>query len=209
MKKLVLMMALSIFVLFGCATGEKENQVQVIDVADSGLFRESGAMDENSFYTRPYNKAGVIFTLNVKPKDDALITIVPIGVDLSSFNERIQRVEEIDVEADDKKYNIFIGDIVKKDILESMPLADRRDDAPFDVACIYPAVETAAVLDLKTVDMNTLPEKDIKSIKCLIDIDNDAVPDIAIVQIEDDYIVSRYYLKKNGTWKLLKEILPL
>ncbi|MDF2891268.1 MAG: hypothetical protein K0R80_1635 [Clostridia bacterium] len=90
-----------------------------------------------------------------------------------------------------------------------MPLADRRDDAPFDVACIYPAVETAAVLDLKTVDMNTLPEKDIKNMKCLIDIDNDAVPDIAIVQIEDDYIVSRYYLKENGTWKLLKEILPL
>jgi hypothetical protein len=203
------MLALSIFVLFGCAMGEKENQVQVIDVADSGLFRESGAMDENDFYTRPYNKAGVIFTLNVKPKDDALITIVPIGVDLSSFNEKIQRVEELNVEADDKKYNIFIADIVKKDILESMPLADRRDDAPFDVACIYPAVETAAVLDLKTVDMNTLPEKDIKNMKCLIDIDNDAVPDIAIVQIEDDYIVSRYYLKENGTWKLLKEILPL
>ena len=205
----MLIMALSLLALFGCTNNEKVNQVQVIDVSDSGLYRESLKMDENEFYIRPYTKAGVIFTLNVKPKDDAQVTILPIKVDIASFNEKIQKIEEVNAEVNNIKYNIFIENILNKDVLESMPLADRRDDAPFDVVCIYPAVERAVVIDLKNVDIDTLPEKDIKNIKCLIDIDNDSIADIAIVEVANDYIVSRYYLKENGTWKLLKEILPL
>lgn len=209
MKNLILVMVLSILMLFGCTTKEQINQVQIIDVSTSGLYRESKNMDENEFYIRPYTNAGVIFTLDVEPKEDAQITIVPIGAAIAPFNEIIQRVEEINVEADIKKYNIYIENIVNKDILEFLPLADRRDDAPFDVACIYPATLQATVIDLKTVDIATLPEQSIENIKCLIDIDNDKTPDIAIVEIANDYVVSRYYLKENGAWKLLKEILPL
>jgi hypothetical protein len=209
MKKLVFVAALSMLLLIGCATNEKENQIQVIDVSYSGLYRESENMDENEFYKRPFTKAGAIFTLNVKPTDDAQVTILPAGVDIDSFNVKINRVEEINAEVNDKKYNIFVEDIVNKDVLEHVPIADRRDDAPFDVCCIYPAVERAKILDIKTVDINTLPEKEIKNIKYLIDINGDINPDIIIVELVNDYNTTRYYLKENGSWKLLKEVLPL
>jgi hypothetical protein len=193
---------------------QKAENVNIIDVSDSGLYRESNSNDKDGFCIRPYLNAGAIFTFAVKPNENSQVTILSIGVKLSSFNTSINEIEEVNFDTDENNtnvaYNVYIENITDERYLESKPLLNRRDDTPFDVCCIYPAVKKASIIDLNAVDLIKLPEKNAKDIKCLVDINEDMDPDVMIVETKiDDYTTSSFYIKKNEKWTLLKEALPM
>ncbi len=186
----------------------------IIDFTHTSIYRISDKKDKDGRYESPYIEAGVMFTMDKEPEAGALVTIVPIAVNIPEFSVPIQKIEEGSEEVSDNStvnwFNIEVGDIVNKEILSCSPIPGRGGESPFDVCCIYPAIEYAKNLDIGNINTGELPNEAKKNIKCAIDVNKDNSPDLLITEEKDSgYTISRYYIKQNGEWKVFKQDNPM
>ncbi len=195
-------------------THKEKGTNDIIDFTYTSIYRISDIKDKDGRYEPPYIEAGVMFTMHKKPEAGALVTIVPIAVDIHEFSAPIQKIKEGAEDISDKStitwFNIEVGDIVNKEILSCSPIPGRVGECPFDVCCIYPAVEYARNLDIRNIKTEDLPNEAKKNIKCAIDVNKDNNPDLLVtVEKDSDYTVSFYYIKQNGKWKVFKQNNPM
>ncbi len=235
MKKVVLLLLMSILVISGCGDKKDNGTVtqyqskveektdtykakgtnDIIDISHTSIYRISDKKDKDGRDEPPYIEAGVMFTMDKKPEAGALVTIVPIAVNIPAFSAPIQKIEEGSEEVSENStltwFNIEVGNIDNKEILSCSPLAGRAGEYPFDVSCIYPALEYARNLDIKNIKTGELLPYEAKgNIICAIDVNMDNSPDLLITEEKDsDYTISCYYIKRNGEWKVFKEKNPM
>lgn len=187
---------------------------ELIDITISSILRISDKKDKNGNFLPTYTEASVICSLDKKPEKESLITLLPIGVDINSFNVPISRIEENSEEINENSkitwFNVYIDGIKHDNVLKLQPSQeDRLNEIPFDVCCIYPAMENVRVMDINKTDIGNFPKQDIKNILCIIDTNSDDNPDIIIVEEKTDYTIKKYYTKVNKSWKLFKQENPM
>ncbi|HEX8247805.1 MAG TPA: hypothetical protein VF599_06520 [Pyrinomonadaceae bacterium] len=89
-----------------------------------------------------------------------------------------------------------------------------KNQMPFSVFAIYPAVKFAKSLNKSSLSKNSLPPNVlIENVESAIDLDNDAKPDLLSVNFccgepekakveKCPYICKKYYRKNNKAWEL-------
>ncbi len=191
----------------------------ILDVTTSVLFRVSESKDDKG-YQPPFTEASVIFSLDKKPKTGDIVTIVPIIAGLPAINVPVTKVEELSEDINENSkitwYNTYIDHIKESNYLNYKPEEGIREEAPFSLLCIYPAMKYANAVDIKEVNISDLSQTisgvSLKSndLRYAIDTNGDNKPDLAIAQVRDgDYTLSYYFIKIKDKWALFKQDNPM
>ena len=186
------------------------------------VWRESGVKDKHGFDLPPYNKVNLnLVDFDRKPIICRKVTAVPLEVNIAPIELKI--LKATDREGCDKSsphfWDIELETITQQDFFKVSAIPDRREDAPFDVCIIYPAVEFARQIRQEQLTKEMIPDGvTIRTITAAIDLTNDLKPDILIAQYccndstkprrECDLTCGKYFKKVNDKWKLVKESQP-
>lgn len=191
----------------------------ILDVTASVLFRISETKDEKG-YQPPFTEASVIFSLDKKPKTGDFVTIVPVIAGLPTINVPINKIEELSEDIDENSkitwYNTYIDHVKESKYLSYKPEAGTREETPFSLLCIYPAIKYASAVDIKEVNINDLSKTisgvslKTNDLRYAIDTNADNKPDLAMAQVRDgDYTISYYFIKIKDKWNLFKQNNPM
>lgn len=177
-------------------------------IANSSFFRESDVKDENGFYVPPYKSGSVIFSFEEKIDQGEFVTLVPICSNSESFNKQISSVKEYSQSFNDSDvltwFNATVDGIDNNNVLTAQPNEGRRDDTPFDIVALYPAVNDAKLLSKDNLNIEVLNEKK-DNLLAVIDINSDNQADVLIYEEKSDYTITRYYVRVNDRFVLLRD----
>lgn len=227
MKKVYIFCLSVVLLVSGCAkynsSNSPNNDVQISTetpiqkdnvemITNSSFFRESDVKDENGFFVRPYKSGSIIFSFEEKIDQGEYVTLVPICSNSESFNMEISSVKECSESVNDNEvitwFNATVEEINNKNLLSAQPNVGRRDDTPFDIVVLYPAVNDAKLLNKDNLNIEVLNEKN-DNLLAVIDINSDNQADVLIFEERSDYTITRYYIKVNDSFVLLREVTPL
>jgi len=186
------------------------------------VWRESGVKDKHGFDLPPYNKVNLnIFDFDNKPTVGEKVTVVPLEVNVAPIELKITKATES--EGCDKNsphyWEIELEPITRREFFEVSAIPNRREDAPFDVCIIYPAVEFARQIKKEELTKEVIPDGiTIRTVTAAIDLTNDLKPDILIAQYccqdstkpreECDLTCGKSFKKVNDKWRLVEESRP-
>lgn len=105
-------------------------------------------------------------------------------------------------------FNATVEGINNNSVLSAQPNEGRRDDTPFDIVALYPAVNDAKLLNKDNLNIEVLNEKK-DNLLAVIDTNSDNQADVFIYEEKSDYTITRYYVKVNDSFALLREANPL
>ncbi len=175
--------------------------------------------------TRPFDETEIGISLTREPRVGDRVTLIPLGVNLDPFQVSVIGAEKKEATCTGKKYKEYYWDtnietLTNREILDVDPIENRRDEFPFDVAAVYPAVEFAKNIENKLLKKGTLPKGiAIDTIQAAIDLDNDGQPDFlyTVFCCDDEtkpennncnYVCEKYFKRIGGTWKLVRSNKP-
>lgn len=191
-------------------------------IAEATVRRISDRKDRHGSHLSPWREVGVSsFFTKVKPAVGSQVTVIPLGVSLASFDLTIVKAERQPSGCDGSETNAWeveLEPVTDKRFFEIPPLPNRRDEVPFDVCVIYPAVATTRQLQKGQLTHSVLPRGvSINTVKAAIDVTNDRRPDVIIAEFccNDpsksegcDYTCGKTFKKTQGKWKLVDEYAP-
>lgn len=187
------------------------------------VWRESSVKDKHGFDLPPYNKVNLNHVgFDQKPIVGGKVTIVPLEVRVAPIELKILKATEGDASCDNSSqlyWEIELEPITQKEFFEVSAIPNRREDAPFDVCIIYPAVEFARQIKKEQLTTEVIPDGiTIRTVTAAIDLTNDLKPDILIAKYccqdstkpreECDLTCGKYFKKVNDKWMLVKESQP-
>lgn len=193
---------------------------EIKDVGQSSLIRNSEFKDKDGWAIPPYNFAYLNFRLNNELYAGDKMTIVPLEVNIESFQIEISKITKKDVVCPNGKASktfwfIESEKVTDKRILEIQPLENHNPNNPFGVFVIYPAVEYAKSIDKYELTKINLPKNvSLNRVESAIDIDKDSKPDLLSVTFccgelnkesskNCPYLCYKYYKKINDNWIIL------
>ncbi len=158
------------------------------------------------------------------------VTIVPLMVDIPAFELKIVKATKTKSQVDicDESEEVVYWEnefekIERQEFYEAEPVYNRRNEYPFDVCLIYPAVKFAKALSHDQLTKEMIPRGvTIETISAAIDLTNDKRPDLLIVRYccEDStkssdnpkndchYHCKKYYQKIKSKWVLITTATP-
>jgi hypothetical protein len=193
---------------------------QLITIATVG--RSSAQKDQHGSYLPPWDEVKIAnFFSKAELNTGSEVTVIPLGVDIATFNLKIVKVEKQRYGCDEGEPNAWeveLEPILDRQLFEIEPLPNRRTEVPFDVCIIFPALPMARQLRDDHVARGMLPKGvSINTVRAAIDVTNDQQPDVVIAEVccNDasksegcDYTCGKTFLKLRGKWKLVDEYAP-
>jgi hypothetical protein len=194
---------------------------KVHNIVQIDVWRESGIKDANNFEIPPYSKVFLNHLgFNQKPKVGRKVTVVPLEVDIAPIDLKILKATEREDPCTGglpHYWEIEPEPITQKEFFEVPAIPNRREDIPFDVCVIYPAVEFARQIKREQLTKEMVPVGiTIKTVTAAIDLTNDQKPDILIAKYccgdstkpyeECDSTCGKYFKKVKDKWELVEKI---
>ena len=163
-----------------------------------------------------------IFGFKRRPTVGEKVTVVPLDVDIAPIDLRITETKrgatcgELDSTV---WWEVELELVRQSDFFQISSIPKRREEVPFDVAVIYPAVKFARQIKRDKLTKNLLPPMvAINTVKGAIDLTNDRMPDVLLVEYccgsakkasdQCDYTCGKTFKKVKGTWKLIDTSAP-
>ncbi len=196
---------------------------KVQSIAQVDVLRESGVKDTHGFDLPPYNKVDLtVVGFDQKPMVGEKVTVVPLEVNIALIELKILKATERDDPCDKSLphyWELELESITQKEFFEVSATPNRREDVPFYICIIYPAVEFARQIKREQLTKEVIPEGvTIKTVTAAIDLTNDQKPDVLIAKYccddstkpeeECDYTCGKFFRKVSDKWKLMKEFGP-
>jgi len=191
-------------------------------IAEVSIWRTSDRKDQHGSYLPPWKEVKVanIF-FKEKPTAGSKVTIIPLGVGIAPFDLKIAKAEKKEFGCDEREpyaWAVELELITHQEFFEIAPLPNRREEVPFDVCVIYPAVAVARQLKKGQLRSGMLPKGiSINTVTAAIDLTNDHKPDVLIAEYccndssksdECDYMCGKTFKKVRSIWKLIDEYAP-
>jgi hypothetical protein len=163
-----------------------------------------------------------VFGFKKRPTVGERVTVVPLDVNIAPINLRIIGTKrgatcgELDSSV---WWEVELEPVKQKDFFEISSVPKRREEVPFDVGVIYPAVKFARQVKGNKLTKEMLPNGvAINTVKGAIDLTNDGIPDVLLVEYccgspkkvaeECNYTCGKTFKKVRGTWKLVDTSAP-
>ncbi len=196
---------------------------EVQSVIQIDVWRESNVKDKHGFDLPPYNKVNLNHVgFDQKPSIGGKVTVVPLEVNVAPMELKILKATEGDescVKSSKLYWEIELEPITQQEFFTVSAIPNRREDAPFDVCIIYPAVEFARQIKKEQLTKEMIPDGiTIRTVTAAIDLTNDLKPDILIAKFccgdstkpreECDLTCGKYFKKVNDKWKLVETSTP-
>lgn len=195
---------------------------KVQSFTQTDVWRESTVKDKHGFDLPPYTKVNLnIFEFDQKPGVGEKVTVVPLEVNVAPIELKILKATESGGcdKSSPRNWQIELEPITRREFFEVSAIPNRREDAPFDVCIIYPAVEFARQIKKEQLTQEVLPDGiTIRTVTAAIDLNNDLKPDILIAQYccqdstkpreECDLTCGKTFKKVNDKWMLVDESQP-
>jgi hypothetical protein len=192
-------------------------------IGEYALIRNSDAKDENGWMLPPYKYAEVKIGLYHQPQIGEEITIVPLNVKIEPFQLKITNATKTKnqgcVQNEKKEFfwAVETEKITSREVLEVNPVnKGYKNEMPFSVFAIYPAIKFAKSLNKLTLSKKSLPKSVlIENVESAIDLDNDGKPDLLSVSFccgepnkvkveKCPFVCKKYYKKNSKTWELFE-----
>jgi hypothetical protein len=203
----------------------QENPVpmpNIRSIAEVSVWRTSDRKDQHGSYLPPWKEVKVVnIFFKEKPAAGSKVTIIPLGVGIAPFDLKIVKAEKQEFGCNEREPNAWaveLESITHQNFFEIAPLPNRREEVPFDVCVIYPAVAVARQLKKRQLRSGMLPKGiSINTVTAAIDVTNDHKPDVLITDFccNDssksegcDYMCGRTFKKVRSIWKLIDEYAP-
>ncbi len=193
---------------------------KIESIEQGTVFRVSENKDQHGSYLPPWTEVEISTYFKTKPALSSKVTVVPLDVDIDSFDWQIAKSERQEFGCDEAKPYAWEAklEITRKEFFDFVAPPTRRQEVPFDVVVLYPAVEFARQLKKKQLTKQMLPRgTSINAVKAAIDVTNDQKPDILLLEYccdnatkstECDYTCGKTFKQVNGKWKLVDEYSP-
>lgn len=150
------------------------------------------------------------------PRLGEKVTIIPLDVDVPAIELTIRKAKR-QTECDDLDgkpwWEVKLEPVTHEKYFSAAGVPNRRDDVPFDVAVIYPAVKPARQLKRETLTQSMLPDGiSINTVKGAIDLTDDGTPDVLLVEYccltsqpgqGCEYTCGKTFRKIGRAWKLV------
>ena len=197
---------------------------EVQSIVQVDVWRDSDKKDSQGFNLPPWNAInlnGVGF--DKKPAIGERVTVVPLAVDIAPVNLKILAVAEREDPCNESLphyWEVELERIMQREFFEATAATpNRREDVPFDVCIIYPAVEFARPLKREQLTKSMIPAGiTINTVTAAIDLTNDHKPDILTAYYccddsrklpeECDYTCGKIFKKVNKAWELVEKLAP-
>jgi hypothetical protein len=221
----ILVLASSFIVAAPRAPGIQANRVPmpgIRSVKQVSVLRTSDKKDQHGSYLPPWKevKVGDIFFKD-KPAIGSKVTIIPLVEGIAPFDLKIASAKKEKFGCDKREpyaWAIELELIRHQEFFDVAPLPNRREEVPFDVCVIYPAVAVARHLKQEQLRSSMLPKGiSINTVTAAIDLTNDDKPDVLIAEYccnessksgECDYMCGKTFKKVRSIWKLVDEYAP-
>lgn len=196
-------------------------------IGEAVVERISENTDRHNNYFPPWTEVKVtFFYLQKKPLEkkfvaQSKVTLVPLEVNVASFDWQIAKSEIIKARCDyHKLYNwvVELKPFTQREFFEIKPSPGRPEQFPFDVVVLYPAVKFARQIKKEQLTKQMLPNgTSLNTVKAAIDVTNDQKPDILLLKhCCDDatkatlcgYPCGKLFKQVNGKWELIEEYSP-
>jgi len=188
------------------------------------VFRKSDRSDQHGGGLPPWNDIEPLgFGAAKEPKTGQDVTVVPLEVNIPAFNLRIVSVEKKQRGCDDDNLETYwegkTEDLHFREFFDARPIAQRREEFPFDVVMIYPSVKYAHALGRKQINKAMLPKAVAsRTVEAAIDLTNDSIPDLLIVSYccgnrtrpskYCDYTCQESYRRSTTGWRKVSSAGP-
>jgi hypothetical protein len=186
--------------------------------------RVSENKDQHGGFMPPWKEVRVtnMFEFKRRPAPGEKVTVIPLDVKISPLDLRILKSEQQENSCGEHSpfwWEIELEPIKLKEFFDIEPISNRRAEAPFDVAIIYPAVKFARQIKKSDLTRGTLPGRvSIKDVRAAIDLTGDRKPDVVIAEFccrnaesavgECEYICGKTFMKVKNKWKLIRTSAP-
>ena len=227
MKLLVALMLASFFMTVApqapAIQAKRVPMPSIRSVDTVSVWRTSDKKDQNGNYLPPWKevKVGDVF-LKEKPATGSKVTIIPLVEGIAPFDLKISTAKKEKFGCDEGEPYAWAVELElipqHREFFEIPPLANRRDDVPFDVCVIYPAVVMARRLKKEQLRSSMLPKNiSINTVTAAIDLTDDKTPDVLIAEYccddasrsgDCDYTCGKTFKKVRGIWKLIDKFAP-
>ena len=191
-------------------------------IAETTVWRTSDRKDRHGSYLPPWKEVKVAnLFFKEKPATGSKVTVIPLGVGIAPFDLKIIKAEKQRFGCNEREpyaWAVELESITHHKFFEIAPLPNRREEVPFNVCVIYPAVSLAHQLKKGQLRSGMLPTGiSINTVTAAIDVTNDQKPDVLIAEFccNDssksggcDYMCGKTFKKVRGNWKLVDEYAP-
>ncbi len=189
-------------------------------ITQGTILRDADQQDPETGGKPPWKAIRVVdLFFDKEPKVGETVTVIPLEVSIAPLQLKIMEVEKIEVEELPTTWQVTLANIDSPEIMQIKAVAERREDQPFAVCVLYPAVNGTQALKPQTLAANSLPDKvALKTVTAAIDLNNDQKPDIVMTDYccddeskpgtDCDYSCSKTFLKEKEQWKLVGKSNP-
>ena len=193
-------------------------------IGEGVIWRISDNKDGHGYSLPPWKEVQItnVFGFKKRPTVGEKVTVIPLDVNIAPIELRIietkrrARCGELDAPV---WWEVELEPVKQKDFFEISSTPQRREEFPFDVSVIYPAVKFARQVKRHKLTKGMFPQGiAINTVKGAIDLSNDGIPDVLLVEHccgspkkaagECDYTCGKTFKKVRGTWKLVDTSAP-
>ena len=192
----------------------------VRNVTQETVWRSSDNKGKDGEELPPWKEVKIDVRLNEKPQAGEKITVVPLDVDIAPADFKILKLTQENKSCDEKRpvpvWLLGLEPITAGPFFEAKAPAGRREETPFDVCVIHPAVEFSRQLRRGQFTGEMLPEGiHPDTVTAAIDLTNDGRPDVLVASYcckdtakpagECDYTCGKEFKRTASGWKLMDE----
>jgi hypothetical protein len=197
---------------------------QVQTIGEGVVWRISDNKDAKGSFLPPWKEIKItnVFAFKKKPVVGEKVTVIPLDVDIAPLELRIVKAEKKENACNERLpawWEIELEPIKQREFFEIAARPNRRQDYPFDVCLIYPAVKFAHQVRRDRLTKSMLPRGvSVNTVEGAIDLTNDGIPDVLMVKNccddpkkavdECDYACGKTFKKIRNAWKLIDTSRP-
>jgi len=192
---------------------------KVETIGEGVVWRVSDNKDLHGNAVPPWKEVQVrnVFGFKRAPNIGEKVTIIPLDAHAGVIHLSIRKTQKR-TQCDDSDgetwWELDLEPVSQKEYFEISSMPNRRDEVPFDVAIIYPAVKRARQLRRNELKQTMLPLRiALNTVKGAIDLTNDGIPDVMLVEYccgqpkkpatHCDLTCGKTFRKVRDTWKLI------
>jgi hypothetical protein len=225
MRAPIILFLISLFCVASLAQVKKTVRMpRLQSIGEGDVWRRSDVKGVHGENLPPWKEVQVVnvFGFKKRPATGEEVTIIPLDVNIAPINLRIVETKRgATCGGSDSQvwWEVELEPVKQKAFFEISSLPERREEYPFDVCVIYPAVRFSRQIKGNRLTKSMLPKGvAIRTVKGAIDLTNDGTPDVLIIDYccgnpnkvaeECSYSCGKTYRKIGNVWKLVDTSAP-